>query len=195
MTYEKHEDAVNNLQFGDCTLVAAKQNEELQDMPPLIQEKPYLGLTYRPKDTHNRTWQIQIEKIRFPSRLFWKLWCFSDSCSTAHLSNKVTCFEKLCSIVCWEITLIWCCSFREQSTRVWATLLSIVITIYSTLQFLPARVFCWLHSFTARTGLDWHSAVHKTRTDEANSTINVIEASLISTTAAASYDVAIEYEK
>ena len=35
---------VDYLQFVDCALVAAKQNEELQDRPPQQQEKAYLGL-------------------------------------------------------------------------------------------------------------------------------------------------------
>ena len=40
----KPERAVHYLQFVDCTLDAAKQNEELQDRPSLQQEQAYLGL-------------------------------------------------------------------------------------------------------------------------------------------------------
>ena len=40
----KPEYAVNYLQFVDCTLKAAKQNEVLQDRPPRWQEEAYLGL-------------------------------------------------------------------------------------------------------------------------------------------------------
>ena len=40
----KPERAVNYFQFIDCTLDAAKQNEELQDRPPQQQEEAYLGL-------------------------------------------------------------------------------------------------------------------------------------------------------
>ena len=40
----KPERTVNYLQFVDCTLDAAKQNEELQDSPPQQQERAYLGL-------------------------------------------------------------------------------------------------------------------------------------------------------
>ena len=40
----KPERAANYLQFVDCTLDAAKQNEELQDRPPQQQEDAYLGL-------------------------------------------------------------------------------------------------------------------------------------------------------
>ena len=39
-----HEAAVNYLQFIDCTLDAAKQNEELQHRPKQQQEEAYLGL-------------------------------------------------------------------------------------------------------------------------------------------------------
>ena len=35
---------VNYLQFVDCILDAAKQNEEPQDRPPKQQEDAYLGL-------------------------------------------------------------------------------------------------------------------------------------------------------
>ena len=38
------EGTVNYLQFVDCTLDAAKQNEETEDKPPKQQEKAYLGL-------------------------------------------------------------------------------------------------------------------------------------------------------
>ena len=38
------EHAVNYLDVIDCSLDAAKQNEELQDRPPKQQEKAYLGL-------------------------------------------------------------------------------------------------------------------------------------------------------
>ena len=33
-----------DLQLIDCTLNAAKQNEELQDRPPQLQDEAYLGL-------------------------------------------------------------------------------------------------------------------------------------------------------
>ena len=35
---------VNYLQFVDCTIDAAKQNEEPKDRPPKQQEEAYLGL-------------------------------------------------------------------------------------------------------------------------------------------------------
>ena len=38
------ERAVNYLQFVDCALDAAKQNEELKNMLPQQQEEAYLGL-------------------------------------------------------------------------------------------------------------------------------------------------------
>ena len=38
------EGTVNYLQFVDCTLDAATQNEEPQDRPPKQQEEAYLGL-------------------------------------------------------------------------------------------------------------------------------------------------------
>ena len=40
----KPERAVNFLQFVDCTLYAAKQNEVLQDRPLQWQEEVYLGI-------------------------------------------------------------------------------------------------------------------------------------------------------
>ena len=40
----KLEGTVNYLQFVDCTLNEAKQNEEPQDMPPKQQQEAYLGL-------------------------------------------------------------------------------------------------------------------------------------------------------
>ena len=40
----KPESAVNYLQFGDCTLDAVKQNEELQDRPPQQREEAYSSL-------------------------------------------------------------------------------------------------------------------------------------------------------
>ena len=40
----KLEGTVNYLQFVECTLDAAKKNEEPQDRPPKQQEKAYLGL-------------------------------------------------------------------------------------------------------------------------------------------------------
>ena len=42
----KLQGTVNYLQFADCTIDAAKQNE-VQDKPPQLQEKAYLCL---PKD-------------------------------------------------------------------------------------------------------------------------------------------------
>ena len=42
----KLEGAVNYLQFVDCTLDAAKQNEEPQDRPPKHQEEAYLDHLY-----------------------------------------------------------------------------------------------------------------------------------------------------
>ena len=38
------EGSINHLQFVDCILNAAKQNEEPQDRPPKQQEEAYLGL-------------------------------------------------------------------------------------------------------------------------------------------------------
>ena len=40
----KLEDTVNYLQFVDCSLDAAKENEEPQDRPLKQQEEAYLGL-------------------------------------------------------------------------------------------------------------------------------------------------------
>ena len=40
----KLEDRVNYLRFVDCTLDAAKENEEPQDRPPKQREEAYLGL-------------------------------------------------------------------------------------------------------------------------------------------------------
>ena len=40
----KLEGTVTYLQFVDCTLDAAEQNEAPQDKPPLQQEEAYLGL-------------------------------------------------------------------------------------------------------------------------------------------------------
>ena len=40
----KPERAVNYLQYVDCTLDAAKQNEDIQDRPSQQQEEAYLGL-------------------------------------------------------------------------------------------------------------------------------------------------------
>ena len=40
----KQEDTVNYLQFVDCPLNAAKQNEDLLERPSKQQEEAYLGL-------------------------------------------------------------------------------------------------------------------------------------------------------
>ena len=40
----KLEGTINYLQFVDCTLDAANQNEDLQDRPPNQQQEVYLGL-------------------------------------------------------------------------------------------------------------------------------------------------------
>ena len=40
----KLEGTVNYLQFVDCTVYAAKQNEEPQDRPPKQQEEAYIDL-------------------------------------------------------------------------------------------------------------------------------------------------------
>ena len=40
----KLDGTVNYLQFVDCTLDSAKQNEEPYDKPPKQQEEAYLGL-------------------------------------------------------------------------------------------------------------------------------------------------------
>ena len=52
----KLKSTVKYLQFVDCTLDAAKENDASQDMPPPKQEKAYFGL---PKDQYtNMTTEV-----------------------------------------------------------------------------------------------------------------------------------------
>ena len=62
----KLEDTVTYLQFIDCTLDAAKQNEKLQNRPPQRQWGSLFMPTYRPINQNDiKRWQIALALISY----------------------------------------------------------------------------------------------------------------------------------